>query len=146
MSGAGPTQSLSCKTRSRANLSTYERIPNQRDSPMSETLSHVTADELKEQLEGDTPPVLINALPRPAHEAKHIPGSVNVPVDDIEMAEQLVPNKDEAIVVYCANADCDASPKAVRALEKMGYTNVSDFEDGYAGWRRAGYPLVGTDA
>jgi len=113
---------------------------------MPETLTHVSADELKQQLESERPPVLVNTLPRQAHEAKHIPGSVNVPVDDIDQIENLVPNKDEAVVVYCANADCDASPKAARALEEKGYTNVADFEDGYAGWRQAGYSLVGTEA
>ncbi|MFO8099043.1 MAG: rhodanese-like domain-containing protein [Salinibacter sp.] len=90
--------------------------------------------------------MLINTLPRAAHEAKHIPGSVNVPVDDIERVKTLAPNTNAPIVVYCANADCDASPTAARHLEAMGYTNVVDFEDGYAGWRRAGFPLVGTDA
>jgi len=35
---------------------------------------------------------------------------------------------------------------AAQKLEEMGYTNVSDFEDGYAGWRQAGHPLVGNNA
>jgi len=113
---------------------------------MPETLTIITADELKEALESERPPVLINTLPREAHEARHIPGSVNVPTDDIETITSLVPNKDEPIVVYCANADCDASPTAAQKLEEMGYTNVVDFEDGYAGWRQAGHPLVGTEA
>ena len=113
---------------------------------MPETLTTISADELKDALESEHPPVLINALPRTAHEARHIPGSVNVPVEEADRVEALVPNTDESIVVYCANADCTASPKLARTLEEMGYTNVVDFEDGYAGWRRAGYPLVGTEA
>jgi rhodanese-related sulfurtransferase len=113
---------------------------------MPETLTTISADELKDALESDRPPVLINALPRAAHEARHIPGSVSVPVEEADRVEALVPNKDEPIVVYCANADCTASPTLARTLEEMGYTNVADFEDGYAGWRRAGHPLVGTEA
>jgi rhodanese-related sulfurtransferase len=113
---------------------------------MTETLTTLTADELKAALEGEKPPVLINTLPREAHEARHIPGSINVPGDDIEQVEALVPNTDEAIVVYCANADCTASLTAAQRLEEMGYTHVADFEDGYAGWRQAGYPLVGAEA
>jgi len=113
---------------------------------MPDTLTTITADDLKDALASDHPPVLINTLPREAHEARHIPGSVNVPVDDIERVEDLVPNKDETIVVYCANADCTASPTAAEHLEERGYTNVIDFEDGYAGWRQAGYALVGTEA
>jgi len=113
---------------------------------MPKTLTTISADDLKAALESERPPVVINALPREAHEAKHIPGSINVPTDDIDQVETLVPNKDEQIVVYCANADCTASPTAAQTLEEMGYTNVLDFEDGYAGWRQAGYPLVGEDA
>jgi rhodanese-related sulfurtransferase len=113
---------------------------------MPKTLTTISANELENALDSEHPPVLINTLPRAAHEAKHIPGSVNVPVDDIDRVDALVPNKDEPIVVYCANADCEASPKAAQRLEEMGYTNVSDFEDGYAGWRQAGHPLVGNNA
>lgn len=113
---------------------------------MPDTVTTITADELKTALESDRPPVLINVLPREAHEARHIPGSVNVPTDDIEQVEALVPNKDDPIVVYCANADCEASPTAAQLLEERGYTNVVDFEDGYAGWRRAGYSLIGAGA
>lgn len=113
---------------------------------MPETLTVITADELKTQLEGEQPPVVINVLPAEAHRARHIPGSINVPGDDIELVERLVPNKDDSIVVYCANADCTASPHAAEQLEEMGYTNVVDFEDGYAGWRQAGFPLVGEEA
>jgi len=113
---------------------------------MPKTLTTISAEDLKEALESEHPPVLINTLPREAHEARHIPGSVNVPVDDIERVEDLVPNQDETIVVYCANADCTASPTAAERLEEMGYTDVVDFEDGYAGWRQAGYPLTGEKA
>lgn len=110
---------------------------------MAATLTTISTDELKKRMGSEHPPVLINTLPRKAHEARHVPGSVNVPTDDIERVETLVPNRDEPIVVYCANADCEASPTAAQKLDEMGYTSVVDFEDGYAGWRRAGYPLVG---
>jgi len=113
---------------------------------MPKTLTTISADDLKEALESDHPPVVINTLSREAHEAKHIPGSINVPTDKIDQVETLVPNKDAPIAVYCANADCTASLAAAQTLEEMGYTNVMDFEDGYAGWRQAGYPLTGEEA
>lgn len=113
---------------------------------MIETLEAISADELKRALQSDMPPVVINTLGRDAYRAKHIPGSVNVPTEEIDRVEQIVPNKDEPLVVYCANRDCNASPKAAQKLEEMGYTNVKDFEAGYAGWKNAGYKLVGEDA
>ena len=116
---------------------------------MSETLADehiVSVDELEDRCTSDAPPILINALPTAAHRAKHIPGSINVPVDDLDLIETIVPNKDDAIVVYCANSSCTASVKAIKKLHDMGYTNVRDFEGGYAAWRRAGHPLVGENA
>lgn len=69
-----------------------------------------------------------------------------MPTDDVERVESLVPSKEDTIAVYCANADCSASPAAAEQLEQVGYTNAIDFEKGYAGWRQAGYPLVGNQA
>jgi rhodanese-related sulfurtransferase len=112
---------------------------------MVETLTRMTATELKQVMASDRPPVVINTLGPDAYRSERIPGSINVPTDDIERVRDLVPAKDQAIVVYCANADCDASSQAAEALTEMGYTNVFDFEAGYAGWREAGFELVGTE-
>ena len=113
---------------------------------MVETLTRTTAKELKQAMTSDRPPIVINTLGPESYRSRRIPGSINVPTDEIETAKDLVPAKDEPIVVYCANEDCDASPKAAQKLESMGYTNVKDLEAGYAGWRQAGFELVGTEA
>lgn len=114
---------------------------------MIDTIEHLEADELNQLLSDNrNRPILINVLGREAYEAKRIPGSVNVPAGDIENVERLAPDKDQPIVVYCANADCQASPKAAEALLEMGYTRVWDFEEGLAGWRGAGLPLSGSDS
>ncbi|MDZ7772767.1 MAG: rhodanese-like domain-containing protein [Balneolaceae bacterium] len=114
---------------------------------MVDTVEHIEADELNELL-GDNRnrPILINTLGREAYKAKRIPGSVNVPTDDIEEITRLAPDKKQPIVVYCANADCEASLQAAEALIDMGYTRVWDFEEGLAGWRSAGLPLDGSEA
>ena len=109
------------------------------------TMNRISAEELHAELQGKDRPVLINALSDDAYVAKRIPGSINVPTDDIELVEQIVPDKQQKIVVYCANADCDASPTAVNALLEMGYEHVWDFEEGLAGWRTAGYELTGQE-
>jgi rhodanese-related sulfurtransferase len=105
----------------------------------------MTATELKQAMASDRPPIVINTLEPDAYRAQRIPGSISVPTDDIERVKDLVPAKDETIVVYCAHADCDASTQAAEALTEMGFTNVFDFEAGSAGWREAGFELVGTE-
>lgn len=112
---------------------------------MVETMKRISADDLHKRMNSDSRPVLINALSKESYTARHIPGSINIPENNIEWAEKVVPDKKQDIIVYCANADCDASPKAAEALIEMGYDSVWDFEEGLAGWRHAGYPLIGQD-
>lgn len=57
----------------------------------------------------------------------------------------MVPDREQPIVVYCANADCQASPRAAEALDEMDYEQVGDFEKGLSGWINAGLPLTGKE-
>ncbi len=109
------------------------------------TLQTIDAETLKRKMTGEHAPVLINALAQDAFVAKHIPGSINIPTENAEIAKNVLPYMDAEIVVYCANTDCTASPNLAQKLEEMGYTNVKDFEEGLSGWRSAGYELVGNE-
>ena len=98
----------------------------------------ITRDELKRMNETRHEDfVLINVLPRDAFEKKHIRTSINIPVEsnDFEKrVEAVAGGKDRKIVVYCANFDCDASPKAARKLEAAGFSQVYDYEGGTEDW------------
>lgn len=107
------------------------------------TTQRTSAEMLFEKLQTNKRPVVINALDKEAYLAKRIPGSVNIPSQKADWINNIVPDKDQEIVVYCANTDCDASPKLAEALIEKGYTQVWDFEEGLAGWKNAGYKLVG---
>jgi len=109
------------------------------------TLTTISAQDLKQQLQSDRPPVLINVLSREVYRKRRVPGSISVPQDDIDQVQQIVPDTAQPIVVYCANADCTASPESAERLEELGYTNVHDFEGGLAGWRQAGFDLIGEE-
>lgn len=108
-------------------------------------IREMNAKELKKELNSSDRPVLINALDEEAYMAKRIPGSINIPSDKANLIKGVVPDKDQPIVVYCANSDCTASPELAGKLMDMNYTNVRDFEAGLAGWRKEGYELVGAD-
>jgi rhodanese-related sulfurtransferase/glyoxylase-like metal-dependent hydrolase (beta-lactamase superfamily II) len=58
--------------------------------------------------------------------------------------EAVVPDKATPIVVYCGVSQ--RSPLAAEALIRMGYTNVKNYRDGFFNWKRAGLPVVPTDA
>lgn len=99
----------------------------------------IDAKELRAKIDSDEDFVLVDVLSPDSYAKMHLPGAINIPGEDIESTASSLLDKDQEIVVYCASATCQASPTAGRALERMGYTNVTDFEDGLEGWERAGY-------
>lgn len=70
----------------------------------------------------------------------HIPGAINVPIghgfnDRIQAA---LPDKEQDVVVYCYDEDCEASSKAGERMEELGYSNTYDYAAGKADWKEAG--------
>jgi rhodanese-related sulfurtransferase len=104
----------------------------------------ITRTELKHKLDEGQDLALVEVLKPPAFAKFHLPGAINVPVDADDFEEQVeaaVPDKNKPIVVYCQNADCQASPKAARRLDELGYETVLDYEAGKVDWRDAGLPI-----
>lgn len=88
--------------------------------------------------------VLIEALPEESFREYHLPGAVNVPVNDQRFERKVLevaPHKDAPIIVYCQDECCDASPRAAEHLEALGYREVYDYQAGKADWRAAGNPV-----
>ena len=78
------------------------------------------------------------------YEKKHIKGAYNLPVnkrwteDDLKKAIKNKFNKfskNVPIIVYCFDKSCTASNKVLKKIEKLGYKNVVDYENGIQGWR-----------
>lgn len=104
----------------------------------------ITAEELKKKIDANEDFILIDVLGKESFDAKHIPKSINIPSTEIGIrSKNELPDKNKEIVVYCASRECEASPNAAKKLEKLGYKNVVDFEDGLAGWQEAGYEFEG---
>jgi rhodanese-related sulfurtransferase len=97
--------------------------------------------------EADIP--IINVLDEDAYQKAHIPTSINVPLQSSDFVEQVgavTESKNAPVVVYCANEQCDASPKAARKLEDAGFDKVYDYEGGVEAWKASGLPLEGAQA
>jgi rhodanese-related sulfurtransferase len=101
----------------------------------------ITLDQLRAELDSDTPPVLVEALGPSYFESAHLPGAINIPHTDVDaLAPSLLPDKGAKIVVYCANTPCQNSGIAARRLLSLAYTNVRDYEAGKDEWVGAGLP------
>lgn len=98
--------------------------------------------ELEEKLANDDIK-LIEVLDQEEYERKHIEGAINVPLSEIGKEIKGRFDSDQDIVVYCADSECGASPKAAEKLDRLGFENVYDYEGGKKDWQEAGKPMSG---
>ena len=104
----------------------------------------INAKQLKQKLDNGEDLVVINALPPKSFQKKHIPGSISFPVHAIQdLAEHIVPDTDQTIIVHCSSKNCTTSTTAASAFNELGYSDIYDFEAGLTGWLRAGCQLSG---
>jgi rhodanese-related sulfurtransferase/DNA-binding MarR family transcriptional regulator len=78
---------------------------------------------------------------RPAEEfaAGHLPGAINVPLDQLEGRLAKLPRRKE-VVAYCRGPYCLMSFEAVAKLRRRGL-KARRLQDGFPEWRAAGLPV-----
>ena len=62
----------------------------------------------------------------------HIPGSINIPLNQIALVEGTIADKSAPVFVYCLSGG--RSSRAAKFLEKIGYTDVTDL-GGISGYK-----------
>ncbi len=63
--------------------------------------SGISRDELRNGLRSGTLTV-VDVLPEESYESGHIPGAINLPMENLaDRARELLPDLDAEIVVYC---------------------------------------------
>lgn len=102
----------------------------------------ITRDQIKQHLDNHDKIVLIEALPEQYYEDGHLPGALQILPEKIkELAPQLLTDKNQLIVTYCANTTCPNSKTAAESLIGLGYTNVAEYVEGKQDWIEAGFPV-----
>lgn len=97
--------------------------------------------ELKEKMDRGDDFVLVEVLGPKAYKEAHIKGAINIPLENIGHKAKERFDPEQEIIVYCADKECQASPKAAKKLEAMGFKNVLNYKEGKADWQEAGYPM-----
>lgn len=86
--------------------------------------SHLTTDGLKEAMASKTP--LIDVRSPGEFSSGHIPGAINIPVDQLEkVVQKKFKDKDQPLILCCRSGARSKRGKSI--LEKIGYTKVDDF-------------------
>ena len=103
-----------------------------------DNLEPVSREELLERSREGLVTVL-DVRPRDEFALGHLPGAVNIPLDDLEARlADLDPGQE--IVAYCRGTYCVLSFEAVAELRRRGF-RVRRLEDGYPEWKAAGLPV-----
>jgi rhodanese-related sulfurtransferase/DNA-binding transcriptional ArsR family regulator len=80
--------------------------------------------------------VVLDVRPDAEYAASHLPGALNIPLDDLADRLDELP-ADGELVAYCRGAYCVLAHDAVRLLNSRGY-RARRAEDGALEWRIAG--------
>jgi rhodanese-related sulfurtransferase/DNA-binding transcriptional ArsR family regulator len=82
---------------------------------------------------------VLDVRPPEEYAAGHLPGAVNLPVEDIARHLKQLP-KGREVIAYCRGPYCLLSVDAVALLRKKGY-KARRLEDGFPEWKAAGRPV-----
>ena len=66
--------------------------------------------------------VLIDVRTVDEYRAGHIPGSINIPLDKIDVVLRKVTDRDTKIFVHCLSGS--RSAQAAGRMKRLGYTNI----------------------
>ena len=76
--------------------------------------------------------VLLDVRTKEEHNQGHIEGSINIPLDRLEVVQEAIKNKKTPLFVYCHSGA--RSTQAVDYLKRIGYTNVENI-GGYMNYK-----------
>ncbi len=82
---------------------------------------------------------VLDVRPAVEYAAGHVPGAVNIPVEQLEKRLRELPKRRE-VIAYCRGPFCLMSYEAVELLRKKGI-KARRLRDGMPEWRVAGLPV-----
>ncbi|MFP4607590.1 MAG: ArsR/SmtB family transcription factor [Thiohalospira sp.] len=82
---------------------------------------------------------VLDVRPEEEYAEGHLPGAVNVPLEDLESRLEGLPS-DQEVVAYCRGPYCVLAYEAVARLRERGY-EARRLEYGYPEWKAEGHPV-----
>ncbi|MCW9004514.1 MAG: metalloregulator ArsR/SmtB family transcription factor [Gammaproteobacteria bacterium] len=105
---------------------------------VKDDLEPIPREELLERVRDDLVTV-IDVRPYEEFAAGHVPGALNVPINQLEAYLQQLDSNQE-VVAYCRGPHCILAFDAVEQCRKKGLT-ARRLEDGFPEWKNAGLPV-----
>jgi len=89
--------------------------------------------------------IVIDARAPAAFAAGHIPGAINLPHRQMDVARTAGFDREALVVTYCDGIGCNASTKGALAMTRLGF-RVKELMGGLDWWRRDGHPVAVADS
>lgn len=91
-----------------------------------EMYKQITAEDAKRIIDSGEECVILDVREQEEFDEGHIAGAILIPHEKIsEKAEEMMPDKDKQILVYCRSGR--RSKIAAEALAELGYTDIKEF-------------------
>jgi len=96
----------------------------------------ISINELKQAMQADRAPIIIDVRDEDEYLAGHIPGAIMVPAKQMEQhLDMLKQYRKQEIVLYCVSGR--RASAAATVLEDAGFKKVRLLEGNYPGWSKA---------
>ena len=96
--------------------------------------------EVLASIESKQPPLLLDVRTPEEYASGHVPGALNIPIDELPARiGEISAQREQPVVVYC-----ERGPRAARAegeLVAAGFTSVRPLAGHMSAWREAGLPI-----
>lgn len=102
---------------------------------VKDSLEPIAAEELLSRARAGLVTVL-DVRPPEEYAAGHLPGAINVPLNDLEKQLATLP-KGKEVVAYCRGPYCVLAYEAVARLRASGHA-ARRLQDGFPEWKKAG--------
>lgn len=101
----------------------------------------ITIENLMEMMVNNQKFKLVEVLSEESYKSGHIPGAINLPLENLKELAKKNLKKTDTVVVYCASYHCNASTKAAEILLNLGYSKTVDFKGSKKLWVDSGLEL-----
>ena len=84
---------------------------------------------------------LIDVMTENSYNYEHIKGAISIPMEDIDKTAKYKLRKDDFIIIYSKDKNCNRSENSARKLESMGFGNIHIYQDGLEDYKKNYLPL-----
>jgi len=105
----------------------------------------IGAQDARERLSEQDAPLLIDVRSDQERAASYIPGSIHLPMADVESRlAEVAPDSSRPIITYCAVGQ--RSLRILPTLAALGYDDAVSIAGGIVAWQALGYPTESSSA